>query len=152
MIVGTYKATENPDGTITLTWTYDGSLFTQTSYASPEFYADVYGGAVDQAQIAPALTKATDLIDALTFYRIEATGFAELNTRQKIIIQRVCCIIADGIYNGGYLTPGVTAYNFSLGDLSINQAGGALVNGIPVDETALSLLRSTGLMLTAVVR
>jgi len=79
-------------------------------------------------------------------------GLTGLTTFQQGNIQKACCVLADDVYSGGFLQPGVVlAAGFSLGDLSIQQSADIqLIDGVPVSGRAINLLRQTGLMYAGV--
>lgn len=106
-------------------------------YATTEYYTDTYGGTG-----TPDLETASEIIDAITFYKIKNT-----TEFQDEKLARACCLIADGIV--GYDGSGFTG--FSLGDLSLStDTGQIIINGYPVNQTAISLIRATGFMYTGV--
>ena len=154
-VIGSYIFTENPDGTVTITDANDGSLYISTAYASAAYYTDVYQGTAisSGADQAKALELASDAIDELTFNQITDAGFANLTDRQKNMIQKACCMIADDLFDMGYLQPGMAQMTgFSLGDFSIQkQPGQVIAAGIPVGGRPLALLRSTNLMYPGVI-
>lgn len=154
-VVGSYVFTENPDGTVTITDPLDGSLYIATAYAGSTYYTTVYGGTAisTTANQNKALEIASDAIDELTQNRIEDVGFTNLVDRQKAVIQKVCCLIADDLYTDGFLTPGTqVSGGYSIGNLTV-QAPKKQVTaaGVVIGQRALALLRSTGLMYSGVV-
>ena len=116
-------------------------------YADESYYTDTYGGsAVPSDDLTKALTIAADIIDALTYNRIDV--LTDLTAFQQTKIQNANCVIAEDVYaNGGLTAGGMAIGGFTLGDLTIQSpAGQMVVNGIPVSVRAVSMLRSTGLM------
>lgn len=123
------------------------------AYADSTYYAETYDGtAVPAGSQSAALERASELIDTATFGRIQDVGLTGLTTNQQTLVKKACCVLADDVYTGGFLQPGVVlAAGFSLGDLSIQQSADLqLIDGVPVSGRAINLLRQTGLMYAGV--
>jgi len=123
------------------------------AYADSTYYKGTYAGtAVPDASLSVALERASELIDTATFGRIQDVGLSSLTTFQQGNVQKACCVLADDVYSGGYLQPGVVlAAGFSLGDLTVQKTPEMnLIDGVPVSCRALNLLRQAGLMKAAI--
>lgn len=123
-------------------------------YADATFYKETFlGSAVPEADLPAALTRGSELIDSLTYCRINRFGFANLSGFRQNCIKLACCVLAEDVYSGGYLQPGpFLAAGFSLGDLSVPaNASQTLIDGIAVSGRAIVLLRQTGLMYPGVI-
>lgn len=122
-------------------------------YADSTYYKNTYAGStVPDTSLVAALERASELIDTATFGRIQDVGLTGLTTNQQTLVEKACCVLADDVYSGGYLQPGVVlAAGFSLGDLEIQKTADVkIIDGIPVSNRAVNLLKQTGLMYVGV--
>lgn len=117
------------------------------TYADWTYYAEEFGGTLQAGEIAPHLERASDDIDALTFSRIHAIGWDRLTAFQRERVQRACCAQAQFLAeNADAVDSSISRY--AINGVSIEFGNSALyqvVQGVPVANAALSLLRQTGL-------
>lgn len=117
------------------------------AYADWTYYSEEFGGAGEQAVIEPMLVRASDAVDALTYCRINAIGWDALTEFQREKVRRACCLQADFLAgNAEALESPLESYSINGVAMSFgNAALYTLVGGVPVANSALSLLRATGL-------
>lgn len=117
------------------------------AYADYAYYTGTYGGEAEYEEIMPLLEAASDNIDALTFNRIEAIGFDKLKPFQQEKVQRACCLQADFLLdNAEAIESAVESYAINGVSMTFgNPSLYSVVGGVPVRNSALSLLRATGL-------
>ena len=117
------------------------------AYADWTYYSEEFGGAGEQAVIEPMLERASDAIDALTFSRISAVGWDGLTEFQQEKVRRACCLQAD------FMADNADAIESAMSEYSINGVTMRFGNpslfevrsGVPVANSAMALLRATGL-------
>ena len=116
-------------------------------YADWEYYLREYHGEGLRVDVEPLLEAASDNIDALTFNRIEAIGFDKLKPYQQEKVRRACCLQADFLLeNAEAIASAVESYAINGVSMTFgNPALYSVVGGVPVRNSALSLLRATGL-------
>lgn len=105
------------------------------------------GGTVSEQEITPKLATASDNVDAITFYRIHRKGWDALSEFQQQQLTRAIIIQAEFLYeNADAVESAMSEYaingvSMKFGNASLYQ----IVNGLPMNNTALSLIASTGL-------
>lgn len=119
-----------------------------TSYVTPEYYRDIYGGSViSDDGIRRALTQASRHIDSLTYNRIVQHGISNLTAFQQDVIREVVCQQADFEWEN------VDEINTVLQGYSINgvsaQFGKSwnvfMEKGVAMKRDVYALLSQTGL-------
>lgn len=116
------------------------------SYANMDYYLEIYRGTVVSNEETKRLENASEIVDILTFNRIDALGgFDNLTDYEKEKVQRATCIIADfyktneqelNMIVSSYSIDGTSATFFSAGNVTLTQ-------GVYVPKLALQLLNQT---------
>lgn len=116
-------------------------------YADYEYYAGEYGGTMEREEAEKALERASDDLNALCFGRIDARGFERLKAFQQGKIRRACCLQADFLHdNADALDSSIESYAINGVSMTFgNPSLYSVVGGTPVRNSALALLRQTGL-------
>ncbi len=115
------------------------------AYVDYEYYRDIFGGGLEEAEAKRLLEEASDQADRLTYGRIRARGFNNLTEYQQEMIKKAVCHQAEFIDNyGEYLNSPLSG--FSIGDVCLsfgkeNQGPG----GVIADKKTLDYLSQTGL-------
>lgn len=117
------------------------------AYADYTYYAGEYGGEADYDEMVPLLESASDTIDKLTFGRVAVAGFDNLTEFQQAKIKRACCLQADFMLdNADALDSSIESYAINGVSMTFgNPSLYSVVGGVPVRNSALALLRQTGL-------
>lgn len=118
-----------------------------TAYVTAEEYTALGYDAVPQDKLDAYLRDASRNIDALTFNRIVAKGFEKLTPFQQELIKEVCCKQADFLYENADAIASIMS-SYSINGVSMQFGTGfniVVENGMPIQNTVLSLLKQTGL-------
>ena len=117
------------------------------AYADYTYYVGTYGGEAEYDEIQPMLEAASDVIDKLTYSRIVAIGYDKLTGFQRSKIERACCLQADFMLeNADALDSSIESYSINGVSMTFgNPSLYSVVGGVPVRNSALALLRATGL-------
>ena len=117
------------------------------AYADYTFYAETYGGTAPEVEVAPLLERASEDIDVVTFCRINAVGWDRLTTFQRNKVQLACCQQADFLLDNADAV-GTALSSYAINGVSMSWGNSALyqvVQGVPMANAAMGLLRQTGL-------
>lgn len=122
------------------------------AYADFSYYTDKYqGNVLDKETADKYLEAASEMIDQLTFYRIQAVSFEKLTGFQQNVIQDATCSIADFSFeNEDLIESAVSSY--SINGVSVGSGispSVKLVNGLYIPSTVYGKLLATGLCLPA---
>ena len=115
------------------------------AYAEFSFY-DYYSGMIED-ELESYLLKASRKVDALTFNRIRAIGFDNLNEFQKELVQEVVCELADFIYeNQDALTSPIASYSLNGASVTFGSGINMLrVQSVLLPSDVYEKLKQTGL-------
>lgn len=115
-------------------------------YLDYETYVSL-GGTLTEEEITPKLATASDNVDALTFYRINAKGWDKLTEFQQSQILKACKEQADFLYyNADAVESAMSSYSINGVSMTFGNASlYSVVSGVPIANSALALLNATGL-------
>lgn len=98
------------------------------SYATFEFYKNVYlGESVDETDFSSLLSRAEEIIEEMTVYRLNATSFERMSEYTKSIVQRAICAQVEYLdANGGSdMDNGSDLQSAGLGKFSYTKSSGS---------------------------
>lgn len=115
-------------------------------YLDYETYQSM-GGTLAEADALSVLQRASDDVDALTFSRIVKLGWDKLTEFQQQKVLAFCKEQAEFLFNNAdAVESALTSYAINGVTMQFgNDALYSVVNGSPVSNRALALLRPTGL-------
>lgn len=114
------------------------------AYVTIDEYVQMGYNAIQTADLDAYLTKASRMVDTLTFNRIR---FDKLTDFQKEIIQNVVCEQAEFIYENAEAISSILS-SYSINSVSMTFGTGfncTMENGVPIQKTTYAMLQSTGL-------
>lgn len=117
------------------------------SYATPQDYEEYGSGLIPADELEQALSRASDQIDALTYYRIKARGFDNLTPFQQENVKKAVCRQADFWHRYSDLLSapmtgfGAGSISWSFGESGFVQGAG----GVKTSDEVMGLLLPTGL-------
>lgn len=112
-------------------------------YVDQAFYTSDYGGTtIPDDELASLLSRASDAIDQLTYYRIgQRGGIDSLTAFQQRQVKLAVCVQADFVYSVVDMPDWVKSY--SVGSVSVSKADKASTKFSP---QCLDYLRPTNLV------
>lgn len=112
-------------------------------YADAAFYKDTYKGKViPDAELDSFLSRASDAVDQLTFFRIQKKGGINgLTSFQQTQVKLAVCVQADFLYGVQDMPEWVQSYNVGSVSVSKQESKSTLYS-----TTAIAYLRATNLM------
>ena len=117
-------------------------------YATVEYYMNTYKGSLEDTDAEKALRQASRHIDTLTYNRIVAAGFENLEPFQQGIIKECECLLADWeTENADYINSMLSNYTLNGASMSFTgqNASTTVVNGVAVSRDIYSHLQKSGL-------
>lgn len=116
-------------------------------YADKAYYSSVYGGTLPEECIEPALKRASQHIDSLTFNRIVGRGFDSLTEFQQNTIRDVACRLADFEFeNEDMINSVLQSYSINGVSMSFGTSWNLVVqNGVAIRRDDYAQLCSTNL-------
>lgn len=111
-------------------------------YVDSTYYTNTYKGSIiPTAELDSFLSKASDVIDELSYQRIVGKGgLDKLTAFQKEQVKKAVCEQADFMYNSSDMPEWVNSY--SVGSVSVSKEKGST----NYSKRSLMYLKSTGLM------
>lgn len=116
-------------------------------YATPQDYEEYGSGLIPAEQLEQTLSRASDQIDSLTYYRIKARGFENLTPFQQENIKKAVCRQSDFWHQYGDILSaplasfGAGSISWSFGESGFVQGAG----GVATSQEVMGLLLPTGL-------
>ena len=117
-------------------------------YADTAYYAEVYKGSIVPAEeLEKMLKQASRHIDSLTYNRIVGRGFSTLSPFQQEIVQEVCCMQADVVWQNREIFDMILqGYSFNGVSMQFGESWNVIVQkGIPMRRDVYEQLCQTGL-------
>lgn len=118
------------------------------SYVTPEYYRDVYKGALIHADdLNKALKQASRHIDSLTYNRIVGQGFSNLTAFQQEVIREAVCQQADFEYeNADEINTILSSYSLNGASVQFGSSWNVYMDkGVAMKRDVYALLSQTGL-------
>ena len=115
------------------------------------FYTTVYGGTDADAQTFPALcARASDIVGAMTHWRVDESTIAQLHTRIQTLYRKAICAQVDFLAINGMDSLNETATGgWTVGKVTVHGKAGSASGGKMsefISPTATMYLEQTGLM------
>lgn len=114
------------------------------AYVTIDEYVQMGYNAIQTADLDAYLTKASRMVDTLTFNRIR---FDKLTDFQKEVIKTVVCEQAEFIYENAEAISSILS-SYSINSVSMTFGTGfncVVEGGVPIQKTTYALLQQTGL-------
>lgn len=118
------------------------------AYVDYKYYTETYGGnRIADSEATRALQTASDVIDSLTYCRINSVGLESLTAFQQDIIKRATCVLADWqTENADILDNPYSSYSINGVAATWGKSVGVRqVNGVLVPTRLYAELIKTGL-------
>lgn len=116
-------------------------------YVTQEYYGDIYGGIIPEAELGKALRQASRHIDSLTYNRIVGIGFENLTPFQQEIIREVICLQADFEHeNADEINTILQSYSINGVSAQFGSSWNVFTDkGVAMKRDVYALLTQTGL-------